>query len=399
MDTPEANRSDNVRPPPVDPLPGHAWALWVLSSFTGLGLGLTMICGGVSVAERPMQAVMTAALISGASMVAGGFLGFLFGIPRTTQSADTPGNGVVARAPYLPNTNLEQISDWLTKILVGVGLTQIASLPARLDGLAAYTAGCFGGSKAMSLAVLVYFSLAGFLIGFLWTRLYLPRALRDADVIEKLEATQKLVGDLQRDKEVEREILTVVERQLSADAPPVSFDALAAAITKASHATRTQIFYRAAALRTTTWRDELSKPLMERTIPIFRALIQADPTYYRTHGQLGFALKDSRRPDWQEALNELTTAIELRDRAEQVSAVDEEWADRAAPWYEYVRAQCRINLDANYAAGEPSDEAARQIILADIRAALALGTVVVQDDDILGWSRINKIDLSTLVHQ
>src|SRR5687768_7771174 len=187
-----ATTEPSAKSPRVE-LAGHAWALWVLSGSAGAGLVLSMTCAGFSGSERPLPAVMTAALTCGASIATGGLLGFLFGIPRTPP--ETGKNGAEAagvasddqgnRLPYLPNTNLEQISDWLTKILVGVGLTQISSLPLKLDALAGYTAGCFAGSKATALAVLVYFSLAGFLIGFLWTRLYLPRALRDADAVEK----------------------------------------------------------------------------------------------------------------------------------------------------------------------------------------------------------------------
>ena len=72
-------------------------------------------------------------LIAGTFVLAGGLLGFLFGIPRTLQQEDeTEVKGVGYRA----NTNLEQISDWLTKILVGVGLTQIGRIPDALNAVA-----------------------------------------------------------------------------------------------------------------------------------------------------------------------------------------------------------------------------------------------------------------------
>jgi hypothetical protein len=69
----------------------------------------------------------TALAIAAASGLVGGLLGFLFGIPRTVQ-----GTGASTSGPqYDANTNLEQVSDWLTKILVGVGLVQIGrALPA-----------------------------------------------------------------------------------------------------------------------------------------------------------------------------------------------------------------------------------------------------------------------------
>jgi hypothetical protein len=45
---------------------------------------------------------------------------------ESSLSAAAPSS--VQSALYRPNTNLEQISDWLTKILVGVGLTQLAQV-------------------------------------------------------------------------------------------------------------------------------------------------------------------------------------------------------------------------------------------------------------------------------
>ena len=60
------------------------------------------------------------------------------------------GAGVLGDQPsYLPNTNLETISDWLTKVIVGVGLVEIREViawvsevgqvaGAAMDGAARY---------------------------------------------------------------------------------------------------------------------------------------------------------------------------------------------------------------------------------------------------------------------
>lgn len=60
--------------------------------------------------------------LCGASTLVGGMIGFLFGVPRKNLAAEANNNRLAGRS-YTPNTNLEHISDWLTKIIVGVGLT------------------------------------------------------------------------------------------------------------------------------------------------------------------------------------------------------------------------------------------------------------------------------------
>ena len=107
----------------------------------------------------------------------GGLLGFLFGIPRTLQgdSADdsrrNEGSGTESRLAYRPNTSLEQISDWLTKILVGVGLTQIGAIETHFSNLGQNLGRAFGGQpadEAFITSLVAMLLVAGFLFGFLW---------------------------------------------------------------------------------------------------------------------------------------------------------------------------------------------------------------------------------------
>ena len=85
------------------------------------------------------------------------------------------------------------ISDWLTKILVGAGLTQIPALLSNIGNLVAYIAPALSGklvssnemvstevSQSVTLAILVYFSFCGFLWFYLWARMDLPRKLTGA---------------------------------------------------------------------------------------------------------------------------------------------------------------------------------------------------------------------------
>ncbi|KQV19800.1 MULTISPECIES: hypothetical protein [unclassified Kitasatospora] len=126
-------------------------------------------------------------VVSASSMMVGGGAGFLFGIPRllTSGAAAQPADlSATSTASYAPNTNLEQVSDWLTKILLGAGLTQIGTLPRRLaqlgDALAPVVGGGSGAS-AFAASLAVYFTVLGFLSGWLLTRLRLARALSTAD--------------------------------------------------------------------------------------------------------------------------------------------------------------------------------------------------------------------------
>jgi hypothetical protein len=85
---------------------------------------------------------------------------------------------------YAGNTNLEQISDWLTKILVGVGLTQLGNIGEAASAWAGFVGPALGGGPAgevVSLALTGYYLAAGFLLGYVWTRTYLPGVFRWAE--------------------------------------------------------------------------------------------------------------------------------------------------------------------------------------------------------------------------
>ena len=134
-------------------------------------------------------------LVWAVGIFGGGFLiGFLFGIPRSVQSPTEPdpkattdspkatSNNVV-RGTLTANTNLEQISDWLTKILVGVSLVEAKSISAHVLSLARLMArgDCGMGSPSLALAMLLAFTTIGFMLGYLATRMFLSPVLGLAD--------------------------------------------------------------------------------------------------------------------------------------------------------------------------------------------------------------------------
>lgn len=121
------------------------------------------------------NAIVTLLLIAAAAIVTGVLIGFLFGIPRvTSRSSGTDATNDEAPVNLQTNTNLEAISDWLTKIIVGVGLVEATEIVNRFDTLLTNLARTNLPKPLMGGAIL-FFLVAGFLNGYLWTRLILTR--------------------------------------------------------------------------------------------------------------------------------------------------------------------------------------------------------------------------------
>ncbi len=159
-------------------------------------LGLTAIIGlGLifAVSIPNLQRFAASALVAVAAAMAGSLLGFLFGLPRARRvAADGEAEGMVEGgdnvAVYQPNTNLDDISDWLTKILVGVGLTQIGTIPDQFQRLVDFTRAAVGAgqdSHAITSAILVSYSVIGFMGTYLWARTRAATAFRLADEIQR----------------------------------------------------------------------------------------------------------------------------------------------------------------------------------------------------------------------
>jgi hypothetical protein len=137
-------------------------------------------------------------------------VGFLFGIPRTLQgdhdaasAQTTPQSQELRFGGYSQrvNTNLEQISDWLTKILVGLTLTQLGNIGTKLGEAAAWIAPGLGSTphaEVFASALIVYFTVIGFMSGYLLTRLVLAGAFYRAHVSTRLQDVETTVNEVFR---------------------------------------------------------------------------------------------------------------------------------------------------------------------------------------------------------
>jgi len=111
-------------------------------------------------------------LIAGSAFICGVLAGYLFGLHPTDNSKNS------ANQPLTPSpqTNLIEIADWLTKIILGAGLVQLTRLPDPIWRFASKMAEgvvkdtCENPNPAMALAIMGFFSTCGLLYGYLWTR-------------------------------------------------------------------------------------------------------------------------------------------------------------------------------------------------------------------------------------
>lgn len=190
------------------------WLALIVAPALGIAVTLMHATGA-----RDISILALSLMVAAASTLVGGLLGFLFGVPRAANdNSDRDGASPPSptRARYRANTNLEQISDWLTKILVGVGLIQLASLRRVGGDLVEAVSPALGtgpASKVYAAALMIYFSILGFLAAWLLTRLYLAPALSDTErALEVLVAaeSEQNAGNQEQARQLRQEAVRIL---------------------------------------------------------------------------------------------------------------------------------------------------------------------------------------------
>lgn len=230
----------NRKVQPEEPVPGTPKrsgsfpAAWIVgASIFVVPLAVTLYAIAATGPVAGMRIAGTALILSGASVGVGALLGLLFGVPRPQDpeepKGDTAEDVAMARrttsARFTMNTNLGEVSDWLTKILVGVGLTQIRNVGPALATLSQSVATPFGPSETAQVfagSVIVYLTVFGFIAGWLCSVLYLPNELSNAlqaraeeRAQEKVESTAERFVD--RAIAYEKAALEVIQTALQSD--------------------------------------------------------------------------------------------------------------------------------------------------------------------------------------
>lgn len=196
------------------PAQDQATFVLVLIGISVVDLVLVIV---IAIAFGGALALLLIGLVGG-GMAAGALLGFLFGLPRFTpgRSAAAPGparsaagaaepSGASGALAFRPSTPMDEIADWLTKIIVGVGLVQLRPLyHAFLDlchaaGVAvgpSLQIGAGGDTLAAVLTgtTLTFHVVFGLVMSFTYCRLHLSTAI--TRVTLEIQAALDAVGDL-----------------------------------------------------------------------------------------------------------------------------------------------------------------------------------------------------------
>ncbi|KQV81719.1 hypothetical protein [Rhizobium sp. Root1220] len=170
--------------------------------------GSTLAFAGLAQTDGPIGGFGVGGLIMFAGLAVGGLLGFLFSVPRvlardnsaslagaagsTIAAANPKATAVDYQSATVPaagkerllgsNTNLERISEWLTTMLVGVGLTEVDSLGDRFRDFSDFLAEMVTISQgpqpagilpAVGPFLLIAGLVSGFIFFYLYTRIYL----------------------------------------------------------------------------------------------------------------------------------------------------------------------------------------------------------------------------------
>jgi len=376
-----------------------------------------------------------------ASFASGGIIGFLFGIPHSLQqntliSSNTPNstNSVAtstntagntndsstataqkvtttsaafldanqqAKSNYTPSTNLEQIADWLTKIIVGVGLIEIHKIINLFNQfclelgktLEHYSATQWNGSLVIG-CIIILFSIEGFLIVYLWTYVYLIRIQESMSMNDVIDTVNSKIAETDTNDKI---ALDLASKQLGLPdgAADLSTSDLTQAFSNASKSVLSTIFYKAVTIRKQFWNDEATKFKIEKTIPIFRALIATDSNFEfpENYAELAFVLKDQRTPDYQQALKNLNRAIDGFQHNDRI-------VNKAMAYFN--RAYCKIKVDPNFCENPPAQSTVenKKSIMDDLTEASKetyVKAIIIDDPidtTIKTWMNLNLVTIS-----
>ena len=325
------------------------------------GVLLALLIGGAAVTAVQVRGNPGAAIIWALAFLAIGSIGgFLFAIPRVPRTS-RPSKDANSRATLSPtsepesadsrgfglgiNTNLVEISDWLTKILVGVGLVQLRALPDYIRRIGNYVGQGLGqDQQVMASGIVIYFSGLGFLSGYLLTRMFVGPAFRLADqattsgLEEKLEQARALV--------VEAETISQKSKAIAQQSQAISQESVAKALESVA---QTEINADVETAIEELKKDEADRPpaRMSQLLRKLESHRRKNPLHRKLNIVLARVYREGKG-DVDSAIKVLQDFIEAKERANQAN--DRDTADA------YFNIACYYSQQLQGATGAMRDE-------------------------------------------
>ena len=155
-----------------------------------------------------LTGVITFLTVAGASMAGGAAMGFLFGLPRAEKFRFIKSNNTTNISTddfYGDNTNLEEVADWVTKIIVGLTLIKLRVIIGWIDMSArsiqtTISRGCNDNHLdfyVFGYSIIILYFLAGGGLVYLWARTNLSIILTSAKKKQQAIQAKELMTHLQ----------------------------------------------------------------------------------------------------------------------------------------------------------------------------------------------------------
>ncbi|CAN1575492.1 hypothetical protein MCETHM1_03730 [Flavobacteriaceae bacterium] len=179
----------------------EAEASVLLTLYMGLFLGLIPVIGfPITIPEMGIKILFIGLILGIAAFISSFFTGTLFGMPKRSN---------IKERDYSLNNSLVEISDWLTKIIVGLGLVNLKEIPDFLISLGEYVriSSKYDGQLVdiYSIGIVIYFGFLGLYIGYNYMRLVLSNKYKNAtdNLLEKkLEMVKNEVLEAKNENEL-----------------------------------------------------------------------------------------------------------------------------------------------------------------------------------------------------
>ncbi|REG90836.1 pYEATS domain-containing protein [Flavobacterium aquicola] len=178
----------------------------LITLYMGLFLGMVPVIGfPITIPEMGSKILFIGIILGIAAFISSFFLGTLFGMPKRNNEKESD---------YSLNNSLVEISDWLTKIIVGLGLVNLKEIPGFLISLGEYVKASskYDGQllNVYSIGIVIYFGFLGLYIGYNYMRLVLSNKYKYADdnlIRKELEMANEKINEVkeeiqQKDKKI-----------------------------------------------------------------------------------------------------------------------------------------------------------------------------------------------------